>query len=253
MRFSFPSLARSPLVSGLPIVLGALFAIQTLAIANDAAHCHPPIDRTKPQFVIGIGSLMEKSSKERTAPNTGANLPVMVHGFQRRWSARGSDIGSGTTYLAAVTDPEATMAAAMYRVLRIEDLMATDEREAYYCRAAVDPNSIEPLDGSTIPETGQFWLYVSQPDAAQPPNDRFPIVQSYVDIFISGCLQLSELAINYDADFAEACVETTSDWSTHWVNDRVYPRRPFIYQPNAGRIDRLLHRLVPEFQSIRIE
>jgi len=220
---------------------------------EDIDNCHPTIDRNKPQFVIGLGSLMEHASKARTAPNTGANLPVMLKGFQRRWSVRGSDIGFSTTYLAAEANPDATMAAAMYRVLRADDMIATDERETYYCRAAVDPAKIRPLDGSTTPANGQFWIYVNQPGAGQPPNERFPIVQSYVDIFISGCLQLSELAITYDGDFAQACVETTSGWSRHWVNDRIYPRRPFIHQPNAGRIDRLLRRLVPAFQVIRIE
>jgi hypothetical protein len=41
-------------------------------------HCHPKIDPQVPQYVIGYGSLMENSSKARTAPDTGANLPVMT-------------------------------------------------------------------------------------------------------------------------------------------------------------------------------
>lgn len=221
------------------------------AVASDP--CHPPIDPTKTQFLIGIGSLMEKASKERTAPRTGANLPVMVQDFKRSWTARGSDIGFSTTYLAAAASPGAKMAAAMYRVLHRDDLIATDQREAYYCRAPVEPTAIQPLDGSRVPLESQFWIYVNKPDAGKPPSSRFPIVQSYVDIFLSGCLQLSELATAYSGDFAEACIETTTDWSDHWVNDRIFPRRAFVHQPNAGQIDALLHRLVPEFQSIRIE
>jgi len=38
------------------------------------------------------------------------------------------------------------------------------------------------------------------------------------------------------------------------MNDRIYPRRPFIYQPKAGRIDQLLKEHLPQyFQHIRIE
>jgi hypothetical protein len=38
-----------------------------------------------------------------------------------------------------------------------------------------------------------------------------------------------------------------------WVNDRLYFRRPFIYQPNAGLIDNVLDEYIPEFKTIRIE
>lgn len=76
------------------------------------------------------------------------------------------------------------MAAPMYRVLRVNEQIATDQREAYYCRAAIAPANIQLLDGSTTPENSQFWIDVNQSDAGQPPNERFPMVRSYVDIFI---------------------------------------------------------------------
>jgi hypothetical protein len=39
-----------------------------------------------------------------------------------------------------------------------------------------------------------------------------------------------------------------------WVNDRVYPRRPFVVQPKAFQIDSLLSRELPQyFSRIRIE
>jgi hypothetical protein len=49
-------------------------------------------------------------------------------------------------------------------------------------------------------------------------------------------------------------VLTTQGWSTHWVNDRIYPRRPFMYQPSAGEIDQRLNTLLPEIvDAIKIE
>jgi hypothetical protein len=49
-------------------------------------------------------------------------------------------------------------------------------------------------------------------------------------------------------------VETTTDWSAFWINDRIYPRRPFIYQPKARQIDQLLNEVIPEFfEKIKIE
>ena len=33
---------------------------------------------------------------------------------------------------------------------------------------------------------------------------------------------------------------TTTGWNANWVNDRIYPRRPFIYAPGASAIDKIL-------------
>jgi hypothetical protein len=55
-------------------------------------------------------------------------------------------------------------------------------------------------------------------------------------------------------NFAASCVNTTSDWSIHWVNDRIFPRRPTIYQPKAIKIDALLQEKIPYFfHQIRLE
>jgi hypothetical protein len=83
-------------------------------------------------------------------------------------------------------------------------------------------------------------------------SEEKPLVQSYVDIFISGCLEQEEQ--QRLAGFAQRCINSTTDWSAFWVNDRIYPRRPFIYQPKAGLIDHLLNNALPElFQQIHIE
>ena len=84
------------------------------------------------------------------------------------------------------------------------------------------------------------------------PNKEYPIVQSYVDIFISGCLEIED---KYELPhFADKCVETTKGWSTSWVNDRLYPRRPIFNVPKAFRIDKVLANNVPkQFGKIEIE
>jgi hypothetical protein len=216
--------------------------------------CHPKIDPKVPQYIVGYGSLMEKASKERTAPNTGANLPVMVTGYERSWNLRGSGVGFATTYLGVQANDGALMVAALYRDFAGQDISDTDQRETGYCRDEVDPGALRMLDGSAVPEEGQIWIYASKPEAVDPPNADYPIVQSYVDIFITGCLQLAERVVDQNEDFAKQCITTTAGWSPHWVNDRLFPRRPFIYQPNASEIDRLLFENVPEeFNMIRIE
>jgi hypothetical protein len=86
------------------------------------------------------------------------------------------------------------------------------------------------------------------------PDAEYPIVQSYVDIFITGCLELQTRVADPDLDFVAQCVQTTDGWSKHWVNDRPMPRRPYIYQPRAWDIDKNLKRLLPEYiGAVRIE
>jgi hypothetical protein len=66
-------------------------------------------------------------------------------------------------------------------------------------------------------------------------------VQSYVDICIHGCLEVEgkyPTATGFTQDF----IATTDEWNRFWVNDRLYPRRPFIFQPAADQIDGALQK-----------
>ena len=109
------------------------------------------------------------------------------------------------------------MVAALYREFTAQDILDTDQREFDYCRGEVDPGALRMLDGSAVPVPGQIWIYISKPEAVDPPDADYPIVQSYVDIFITGCLQLAERVVGQNEDFAEQCITTTSGWSPHWV------------------------------------
>jgi hypothetical protein len=219
------------------------------AAAND---CHPLIDPAKSQYMVGYGSLMESDSKLATEPNAGINLPVLLTGFQRSWNTLGT---YPTTFLGVERSESATMVAALYRdFTNDEGKLASDVREIDYCRAAVDPANIKMLDGSAVPGSSQIWIYTTKPARVAAPDAGHPIVQSYVDIFITGCLQMQARVSEKGFDFVEQCVLTTDGWSNHWVNDRIYPRRPFHYEPNAFKIDGYLNRLLPELvQGIRIE
>lgn len=236
----------------LPLSLQAKSVNPNTQATPSAQICHPAVDSGKPQYTVGYGSLMEDASRRRTAPNTGEALPALVTGFERSFNARGSEVGFSTTFLGVTVVPEATMVSTVYRVFNASDIAATDAREDMYCRVSVQPAQIRMLDGSSV-QSGQYWIYVNKPEAVKPATARFPIVQSYVDIFLTGCQQLGRRAIAFEGDLMRECIVTTKGWSEHWVNDRIFPRRPFFHQPNAGAIDMMLHKHVPEFLSVRIE
>ena len=92
--------------------LAAIVSMVFVADQSLAQDCHPPVDKSKPQYTIGYGSLMQKASKDRTAPNTGGNIPAMVKGFRRAWNAQGTSISFSTTYLGVTDSDDDAMAAA---------------------------------------------------------------------------------------------------------------------------------------------
>ena len=232
----------------LTIALLALSA--TAGAAHAAVNCNAAPDPGKAQVVVGYGSLMQDESRMRTSPGAAAAVPVELTGFRRGWFSRSAGVGLGSTYLGAVPEAGAELNAVAYR-LGLPELAATDRRERSYCRLEVPRSWVHPLaqDGAENLD-GQVWIYVVE--SRGTPSERFPIVQSYVDVFLSGCLEQEErFGI---PGFSQRCIRTTAGWSDHWVNDRVYPRRPFVFQPRAPQIDRLLAAEVARHWSrIRIE
>ena len=211
-----------------------------------ADSCHPSTSGNETQYIIGYGSLMEQESKQRTSPLAGPNLPIRVQGFERGWMIHGS-VYSMTTYLAIITKPNAQMNAVIYSVSEAE-ILKTDTREEGYCRILVAPKQFQLLSG-TLQEDAEIWIYVVPLERVNIPTPQFPIVQSYVDIVIKGCMQLEE---KYNLPgFAEECVTTTSNWSKYWVNDRIFPRRPFIYEPQTDKIDTLLRKTIQVYYNQR--
>jgi hypothetical protein len=202
---------------------------------------------------------MKEASKSKSYPNTGTNVPVTVHGFSRLWNALGNSLGFSTTYLGISREEGSSFNGVVFQIPHTEDaslaLRSYDEREMWYCRQRVSFDQLSFYPRSPIlseERDGEYWIYVNKPDFTENPNAEYPIVQSYVDVFLSGCLELEE---KYNiTDFAGTCIETTKNWSSNWVNDRIYPRRPTLYEPRAARIDQLLAAKVPkQFGKIVIE
>lgn len=203
---------------------------------------------------------MKTISKEYTYKSTGANIPVEISGYRREWNLKDDSVGFGGTYLGVVTSKYSKFNGVVFQIPSSKQgsdaLESYDQREYYYCRKQVDIKDIKflvPLNDSASTENNNYWIYVNKvKHIARPTEDR-PIVQSYVDIFISGCFELEEK--HELKNFARDCVESTEGWSgLYWVNDRINPRRPFVNEPKARAIDKVLYDVVPmEFKKIRLE
>lgn len=218
------------------------------AVKAEADACHPEMDGNKAQYIVGYGSLMQEKSKRQTTPSAGDNRPILLSGFERAWVMRGPGF-SPTTYLGAVPNASGRFNAVLYSVPGTREIHATDAREGSYCRAPVMPAQIEMFNLDDAP-VGQVWIYVVPPSRVERPDAGFPIVQSYVDVFLGGCLDVGET--HGVADFALECVRSTKGWPAHWVNDRIMPRRPFVHQPQARKIDAVLEQVIPEHLKARV-
>jgi len=232
-------------------------ATTTTTAAPFVRECHPTPNSGVKQFMIGYGSLMQEASKRRTAPNCGDSTPVTIKGFSRWWNAQGVSISFSTTYLGILEDPQGSFNGVIFELPNDGNFAQTikgyDDRESWYCRQLVPTKDVISLvPGNTIDQSAEYWIYVNKPEFTVAPNMKYPIVESYVDIFISGCLELqTKFSL---PNFAETCVTTTRGWEAPWVNDRLLPRRAFIYEPSASKIDKVLAIGVPNaYNGITIE
>ena len=205
------------------------------------------------QFIFGYGSLVESQSRARTSPSALYAFPANVAGIERGWFDQVGGVSLSTTYLGAVLDPDSSCNGVIFQVSQ-QQLDAFDQRETGYDRKGIDRNNITMLNGSSSAPEGDIWFYANREKRFASPE--CPIVQSYVDICLNGCLELEATYPQAkEAGFAETFLKTCSDWSKFWVNDRIYPRRAFIYVPNASKIDQLIQKVLGEemFSGIEIE
>lgn len=206
-----------------------------------ASSCHPMLTQGQRAYLIAYGSLISDVSRERTMPEHKRQMPIWVQGWQRGFFKQ-SAYQPGATFLGVKRMAHAHFNATLFMV-RDADLQKADRREGGYCRQQVARGDLVPMQG-VIP-AGSYWMYV--PKEVRVPDASHPIVQSYVDRFLGGCLAISH-------HFAKLCVNTTHDWSVQWVNDRIYPRRPWMASPKAMAVDQLLQSMgVNGFSHRRIE
>ena len=194
-------------------------------------------------YVFGYGSLIEKESRIRTNPEAVDAQPARVTGFQRGWFHQfANNVGSTCTFLGAIEKSGATTNGVIYHV---NDFEKTKQREMGYTAKPVPADRIEMLDGTGRWDPAKpVYIFISDPadiSKTGEPTKAIPMVQSYVDICINGCLEV-EAQYPTARAFVQEFIRTAPGWNANWVNDRIYPRRAFIYVPNAFKIDQALQQ-----------
>ena len=233
-------------------------------------------------FIFGYGSLISRDSRAMTAPETlkSTEIAVQISGIEPVF-AKKSRIGMTAM---GIRLQEGASAVGIIIPVPEKDLVKFDKREQGYSRIEIDLDDVDLVPFLDYDESHRIfvdakknndhqniriWAYL--PQKIDPPTSDHPIVQSYVDTILRGCIDVG------GERFAREFIQTTKGWNPEdlfedseeetfeqknrsdsmdsstesvWVNDRddpIYIRGdPSHSKKNASRFDRLLRTCTPE-------
>ena len=228
------------------ITLGVgLLVVATAApvrAAGDGDYWNDRLDARPTDFIFGYGSLISSDSREETVggqpwpcrcgsrPSSAMSVPGTTDRppASRRWvcarSALARPVARSTAWSirsTAATWPSSTIA-------RPATIASRSRRRM-----------LQPVSWLAVPSEGRIWMYVPTGQRrrrgrqADPADCAYPILQSYVDVVVTGGLE-------YGPDFAAEILETTEGWSPYWLDDRRLGRRPWVFEREWREIDALL-------------
>ena len=214
-----------------------------------ANNCFPAPDSSKPQYLVAFGSLLYEEARLRKVEQTKLELPVWVQGYKRAWQIRTKPDGLQMTNLG-ITPADGERFNGVLMSLSSGKLASLDRHAKLECRVKIKKGSLQSMAEKVLPNDGDIWIYQVQKKHVNSPAGEYPIVQSNVDVFLTGCIEQSDhFKIK---DFADLCVSTTQYWSTSWVNDRRDPIDKKIVQTKNKQVDQLLEKLEDNlYESIR--
>jgi len=121
-------------------------------------------------------------------------------------------------------------------------LIELDSREKYYKKIEINYNDIQIIKGDKLNNKIKIFCYIIDKKLFKKPSLKYPILQSYIDICIKGCLYIDFILKNKNFEFTIKFIQNTYNWKKlkYWINDRIYSRRPYHYINNSLIIDKLL-------------
>jgi len=202
-------------------------------------------EETGRHYIFGYGSLINADSIAKTG-KTGTGYPVRIHGLKRSWGYNAYHTSKPNTALAVQIEKGYTTNGQIMEIDG-DELKKFDMRELHYARVRLDWADVEFLRAKAeelVDFTSSLWVWVIGPldpslevvitEKVQhelfSANQTLPVIQSYVDTCLSGCLELERNGTG----FADEFIMTTYGWDSYRLNDRK------LQSETTHRIDELL-------------
>jgi hypothetical protein len=170
-------------------------------------------------FIVGYGSLINTKSRLNTGKqNIGRAIPIIVKNIanlKRVWNFQKNNYNKSLTALGLQNSLKGSnINGVLYPVF--SNISDFDERETGYYRLRLNIDKLKAINKDLLPRYNcDIFIYMLKPRyQKQRPNKNLPILQSYVDKVITGCLE-------YNIDFAKRFIKTTYGWNKYFLNDRV--------------------------------
>lgn len=170
-------------------------------------------------------------------------------GYSRSWSFRAPTGFTALGLVAGVDSNPQPIFGVVFPVSN-EGLSLFDQREVGYRRVEISAEhlTISLEHGSTsarerakqfieslsFSRTSKIWVYI--PEESSRPSEDHPILQTYVDICVRGCLRWGGEAL------AGNFLISTFGWSEYFLNDAPLSRRPWLHRLDYGVIDACLEK-----------
>ncbi|MBD3280673.1 hypothetical protein GF389_04070 [Candidatus Dojkabacteria bacterium] len=193
-------------------------------------------------YNFGYATLINKESLLKTT-SISDYIPIKIEGIETDWNIS-SDKFMITGIGLSVNDKARALGVLIE--LTEDNFINLDERELQHGheRVELSYHSIVKYEGQSLDLTNSK-IYTYKPRYPKRPNVDHPIVQSYLDTVLDGCLSISD-------NFAKEYLEKTIGWNDQWINDRAKPMYPSYISPiNPNKIDSILSSVLPEYFSKR--
>jgi hypothetical protein len=84
----------------------------------------------------------------------------------------------------------------------------------------------------------RVWTYIPTASHSRPPDAEHPILQTYLDVCIRGCLAWGGRAL------AAEFISSTTGWAAFFLNDAPLSRRPWLHRREHAAVDECLRAQV---------
>ncbi len=177
-------------------------------------------------YFFGYGSLVNRNT-HIYAPA----YPARARGWRRAWRCTPE---REPAFLTVIPDPDCEIEGLVAGVPG-QDWAALDLREANYDRLPASDSVTHPVG----PEA-EIAIYSIPEHARAEPDDRHPVLLSYLDVVLQGYLG------EYGRDGADRFLATTTGWNAPILDDRAsprYPRAQTLTDAETCYVDRALRSL----------